>query len=45
MISQFDMLQTAVTEAQYFAVIGEDPSCDSGDGGGPDSPVECITWG
>jgi formylglycine-generating enzyme required for sulfatase activity len=43
-ISAFDMLQTEVTEAQYFAVTGEDPSADEKGGGGDDSPVENVTW-
>jgi formylglycine-generating enzyme required for sulfatase activity len=43
-LSAFEMLETEVTEAQYLAVMGDDPSCDYGSGGGPDSPVECLTW-
>ena len=43
-LSKFDILETEVTEAQYDAVTGEDPSCDKGGGGGPNSPVECVTW-
>jgi len=37
-------LETEVTEAQYEAVKGENPSCDAGAGGGPNSPVECVDW-
>jgi len=44
MVSKFEMMETEVTEAQYEAVTGEDPSCDYNGGGGPDSPVECIDW-
>ena len=43
-LSGFDILETEVTEAQYLAVTGDDPSCDYGAGGGPDSPVECVDW-
>ncbi|MBM4355694.1 MAG: hypothetical protein FJ109_18210, partial [Deltaproteobacteria bacterium] len=43
-LSPFQILETEVTEAQYFKVTGKDPSCDWGDGGGPDSPVECVDW-
>jgi formylglycine-generating enzyme required for sulfatase activity len=43
-ISAFKMLETEVTEAQYFAVTGENPSDDYNGGGGDDSPVENITW-
>ena len=43
-LSPFDILETEVTEAQYLAVTGDDPSCDWGAGGGPDSPVECVDW-
>ena len=43
-LSPFEMLETEVTEAQYLAVTGDDPSCDYGAGGGPDSPVECVDW-
>ena len=43
-LSPFEMLETEVTEGQYEAVTGEDPSCDWGTDGGPDSPVECIDW-
>jgi len=45
-LSSFEMLETEVTEAQYEAATGEDPSCDvgPGGGGGPNSPVECVDW-
>jgi formylglycine-generating enzyme required for sulfatase activity len=43
-VSAFEMLETEVTEAQYLAVTGDDPSCDYGEGGGPNSPVECTNW-
>ena len=43
-LSAFEILETEVTEAQYEAVTGEDPSCDYSGGGGADSPVECIDW-
>ena len=43
-LSPFEMLETEVTEAQYLTVTGDDPSCDYGAGGGPDSPVECVDW-
>jgi formylglycine-generating enzyme len=41
-LSSFEMIETEVTEEQYKAATGEEPSCDWGSGGGPDSPVECI---
>ena len=40
-VSSFEMLETEVTEAQYEAVMGKNPSCDIGD---PDNPVECMLW-
>jgi formylglycine-generating enzyme required for sulfatase activity len=44
-VPAFDILETEVTEAQYAALMdAPDPSCDAGDGGGPDSPVECVSW-
>ena len=43
LVSAFEMLETEVTESQFEAVVGGNPSCDFGAGGGPDSPVECVT--
>ena len=43
-VSAFKMLETEVTEAQYKAVTGEDPSADYNGGGGANSPVENVTW-
>lgn len=43
-VEAFDLLETEVTEAQYKAVTGKDPSEDYNGGGGPDSPVENVTW-
>jgi formylglycine-generating enzyme required for sulfatase activity len=43
-LSAFEMLETEVTEGQYEAVTGEDPSCDFNGGGGANSPVECVNW-
>ena len=44
-VAAFEMLETEVTEGQYEAVIGGDPSCDYyGSGGGASSPVECVDW-
>jgi formylglycine-generating enzyme required for sulfatase activity len=45
-VSPFEILETEVTEAQWAAVFPGDPapSCDSGGGGGANSPVECISW-
>jgi formylglycine-generating enzyme required for sulfatase activity len=43
-VEGFQILETEVTETQYETVVGEDPSCDFGPGGGPDSPVECVSW-
>ena len=43
-VATFGILETEVTEAQYATVTGEDPSCDFGAGGGPNSPVECVNW-
>ena len=43
-VSSFKMLETEVTEGQYEAVMGDNPSCDYGAGGGADSPVECVDW-
>jgi formylglycine-generating enzyme required for sulfatase activity len=40
-ISSFEMLETEVTESQYEAVIGENPSCYIQ---GNNDPVECVTW-
>ena len=43
-LSGFQMLETEVTEAQYEAVMGENPSCSGGGGGGADNPVEFVDW-
>jgi formylglycine-generating enzyme required for sulfatase activity len=43
-LDSFEILQTEVTEGQYEAVAGENPSCDYGGGGGNSSPVECVDW-
>jgi len=43
-MSPFEILETEVTEGQYSAVVGGDPSCDFNGGGGANSPVECLTW-
>jgi len=43
-LSPFEMLETEVTESQYSAVMGENPSCNYNAGGGPNNPVECVTW-
>lgn len=40
----FEIMQTEVTQAQYEAVMGVDPSCNTGGATGPDFPVECVTW-
>jgi formylglycine-generating enzyme required for sulfatase activity len=43
-VEAFEILETEVTESQFLAVTGTDPSCDHGGGGGSASPVECVTW-
>jgi len=43
-LSPFQILETEVTEAQYFKATGGHPSCDNGAGDGPDSPVACVDW-
>jgi len=43
-LSPFQILETEVTEAQYEAVTGDNPSANYNGGGGPNSPVENITW-
>jgi formylglycine-generating enzyme required for sulfatase activity len=43
-LSSFQMLETEVTESQYSAVVGTNPSCNWNGGGGPNNPVECVTW-
>lgn len=43
-LSPFEILETEVTEAQYEAVMGDNPSVNTNGGGGPDNPVENITW-
>lgn len=40
-IPSFFMLETEVTQAQYYAVMGEDPSCFQGCSG---CPVETVSW-
>jgi len=41
-VASFELLETEVTEGQYLALTGLDPSCDHDGGGGADSPVECV---
>jgi len=43
-VSSFEILETEVTEAQYQSVTGVSPSLDFAGGGGPNSPVEGVTW-
>ena len=43
-ISAFEMLETEVTEGQYEAERGENPSYNYGAGGGIDNPVESVDW-
>jgi formylglycine-generating enzyme required for sulfatase activity len=43
-LSPFDMLATEVTEDQYLAAIGENPSCNVFTEGGSNFPVECVDW-
>ena len=43
-LESFEMLETEVTEAQYEAVVGANPSCKYNESGGPDFPVECVDW-
>jgi formylglycine-generating enzyme required for sulfatase activity len=45
-VSEFEILETEVTEAQYESVIGTNPSCNCNgcEGARPNSPVECVTW-
>jgi len=48
-VERFEMLETEVTEAQYAYVAermgwNAAPSGDFNVGGGPDSPVERVTW-
>jgi len=43
-VAAFELLETEVTEAQYQAVNGGDPSADPGDGTPEDAPVENISW-
>jgi len=43
-LSPFQILDTEVTEAQYEALMGGDPSCNLHGGGGPDNPVENVDW-
>jgi formylglycine-generating enzyme required for sulfatase activity len=40
----FDILETEVTEGQYEAVTGSNPSCSYNGATGPTYPVECVTW-
>ncbi len=40
-VSDFSILETEVTEGQYFGVMGGRPSCESRD---DYAPVECVTW-
>jgi formylglycine-generating enzyme required for sulfatase activity len=43
-VSSFEMLETEVTESQFEAVMGKNPSnCFEGSGGA-DNPVECVNW-
>jgi len=43
-ISSFEMLETEVTEAQFLAISGRNPSCNKEGAAGPNHPVECVTW-
>jgi formylglycine-generating enzyme required for sulfatase activity len=42
-VQSFEILETEVTEGQYFEATGVDPSCDDA-GGGENAPVECVNW-
>jgi formylglycine-generating enzyme required for sulfatase activity len=43
-MSPFDMLETEVTEQQFFVVKGEIPSLNYLPDQGEDMPVECVNW-
>jgi hypothetical protein len=43
-LDAFEMLETEVTEAQYEAEMGTNPSCHENGASGPDYPVECVNW-
>jgi len=43
-VDAFEMLETEVTEAQYEAVMGDNPSCNYGGASGAGMPVECVSW-
>ncbi len=40
-LPSFEILETEVTEGQYAAVMGSNPSCHRR---GNDYPVECVSW-
>ena len=40
-LSAFEMLETEVTEGQYYEGTGKHQSCNQF---GPDYPVECVNW-
>jgi formylglycine-generating enzyme required for sulfatase activity len=43
-LSAFELLETEVTEAQFEAIMGFNPSCSFGGFGGAGYPVECVNW-
>jgi len=40
----FQMMVAEMTEGQYFALMGNNPSCHYNGANGDDQPVECVTW-
>jgi hypothetical protein len=43
-VSSFEILETEVTEGQYFEIMGTNPSDNYNGIGGDDAPVEHVTW-
>ncbi len=41
-VTAFEILETEVTEAQYEAVIGAAPACNTSTGTGTAKPVDCV---
>jgi formylglycine-generating enzyme required for sulfatase activity len=40
----FQMMVAEMTEGQYFALMGTNPSCHYNGSNGDDHPVECVSW-
>jgi formylglycine-generating enzyme required for sulfatase activity len=43
-LTGFEMLETEITEGQYLAVIGSNPSAHYNGASGPTMPVDSISW-